>query len=436
MAPEVREAAEPGAAPAAGGYGRGARILSIGIASTGLVTFAYFSVAAHVLSDEDYGAIALLWSILFISLSVMYRPVEQLLARTIAARRARGEHDGHPLRRPLAIQLAFAAVFVALVLGLRGPLEDALGAPALFWVLLAAAVAYAASYFARGVFAGQQWFGLYGGLVFFEAAARVLFPLAVLAGLARGQTAVALGIAAAPLASLLVVPWALRRRAGAGAARPDQVATVPTRAGEDGRFAGAVSVIQLSEQALLNAAVLLVPAGAAAGIVFNAFLITRVPLQLFQSVQTSLLPHLAGLEATAGRAAFDRAIRVTLLAVAGFAAAVALGLLALGPLVMDLLLPAERDFGRLGLAVIAVGMGFHLAAGTLNQAALARGRATAAAGSWLACAGLFVAWMAFAPVGDDLARAQAGYAGATAVLCLALWALERSAPRVAARDAQ
>jgi O-antigen/teichoic acid export membrane protein len=304
LAPEVREAAERGTAvpgPASAGYGRGARILSVGIASTGLVTFAYFSVAKHVLSDEAYGGIALLWSILFISLSVMYRPVEQLLARTIAARRARGEHHGHPLRRPLAIQLAFAAVFVALVLAFRGPLEDALGDPALFWVLLAAAVAYAASYFARGVFAGQQWFGLYGGLVFFEAAARVLFPLAVLAGLAGGQTAVALGIAAAPLASLLVVPWALRRGAGSGRGRPDQVAAVPTRAGEDGRFAGAVSVIQLSEQALLNAAVLLVPAGAAAGIVFNAFLITRVPLQLFQSVQTSLLPHLAGLEATEGR---------------------------------------------------------------------------------------------------------------------------------------
>jgi len=274
------------------------------------------------------------------------------------------------------------------------------------------------------------------GLVFFEAAARVLFPLAVLLGLAGGPTAVALGIAAAPIASLLVVPWALRGRAGGGAARPDQVAAVPARAGEDSRFAGAVSVIQLSEQALLNAAVLLVPAGAAAGLVFNAFLITRVPLQLFQSVQTSLLPHLAGLEATEGRAAFERAIRITLLAVAGFALAVALGLLALGPLVMDLLLPSERPFGRVGLAVVAVGMGFHLAASTLNQAALARGRASAAAAAWLACAGLFVGWMVLAPVDDDLTRAQAGYAAATAVLCLALWALERSAPRVAARDAQ
>jgi hypothetical protein len=34
-------------------YGRGARILSAGIATTGLVTFAYFSLASHSLSEED-----------------------------------------------------------------------------------------------------------------------------------------------------------------------------------------------------------------------------------------------------------------------------------------------------------------------------------------------------------------------------------------------
>ena len=39
---------------------------------------------------------------------------------------------------------------------------------------------------------------------------------------------------------------------------------------------------------------------ALAGIVFNVLLIARAPLQLFQAIQTSLLPHLTGLEATAG----------------------------------------------------------------------------------------------------------------------------------------
>ena len=74
-----------------GRYGRGgAAILSVGIGVTGLVTYAYFSLASHSLSEREYGSITLLWSAVFIIVSVLYRPVEQLLSRTIADRDARG----------------------------------------------------------------------------------------------------------------------------------------------------------------------------------------------------------------------------------------------------------------------------------------------------------------------------------------------------------
>src|SRR3954452_8367597 len=89
-------------------YGAGAKILSVGIASTGVVTFAYFSVASYALDDVDYKAISLLWAVLFVIVSVIYRPIDQLLSRTIADRRARGLETGHPLRTPLLIQAGFA----------------------------------------------------------------------------------------------------------------------------------------------------------------------------------------------------------------------------------------------------------------------------------------------------------------------------------------
>ena len=79
-------ASADGDAGATGGersYGSGARILSIGIAATGLFTFAYFGVAGHVLDGDDYGRVSLLWSLLFVIMSVIYRPVEQLLSRSI-----------------------------------------------------------------------------------------------------------------------------------------------------------------------------------------------------------------------------------------------------------------------------------------------------------------------------------------------------------------
>jgi O-antigen/teichoic acid export membrane protein len=414
------EAAEAPGGTAPSGYGRGARILSVGIATTGVVTFAYFSVASHVLDDADYASISLLWSVLFVTVSVIYRPIEQLLSRTIADRRARGLAGDHPMRTPLLIQSGFALAFAVVALALRGPIQDGLfdGSSALFWILFVAVIAYAASYFARGWLAGHQWFGLYGGLVFLEATSRLMFALAVAVGFAEGQTAVALGMAAAPFVSLVVVPLAFARRPRVGTRRGDEEELSVARGG---RFAVAVLAIMLAEQTLLNGAVLttdLTAADAAvAGFVFNVLLIARAPLQLFQAVQGSLLPHLAGLEARAGRAEAHRAVRITVLAIAGFALAVAAVLVAIGPWVMDVLFDDGADYGRWGLALVALGMGFHLMAGTLNQAALARDEAGAAAAAWLAAAVVFVAWLVAPLVDDELLRAELGYLGATALLC-------------------
>jgi O-antigen/teichoic acid export membrane protein len=412
------------------GYGAGAKILSVGIASTGVVTFAYFSVASYVLGDVAYKGISLLWSVMFVIVSVIYRPIEQLLSRTIAGRRARGLETGHPLRAPLLIQAGFALAFLVVALALRRPLEDDVfdGVHALYWVLVAGVLAYAASYFARGWLAGHQWFALYGGLVFMESFSRLLFAVAVAIGIASGQSAVALGMAAAPFVSLVVVPLAFARRPAVGEARreTDEEALGLARGG---RFAVCVLAIMAAEQTLLNAGVLTVNAtssnAAAAGYVFNALLIARAPLQLFQAVQGSLLPHLAGLEATSGRAQFERAIRITLLAIAGFAGAVALGLLVLGPFAMGVLFDDAAQYGRLGLAAVALGMGAHLAAGTLNQAALARDHAGSAAAAWLVSAAAFVAWMLVGVVGDELVRAEVGYLGAAVVLCGLLWVVYR-----------
>jgi O-antigen/teichoic acid export membrane protein len=430
-------------------YASGARILSIGIASTGLLTFAYFSVASHVLNRFEAKRIDVLWTVMFVIISVIYRPVEQLLSRTIAERRARG-HAQQPLRGALAIQAGFALVFLICALALRHELVhhvfDRYGA--LYDVLVIGTVAYAASYFARGWLAGHQYFALYGGLVLMEAFSRLCFALAVAVGLASGQTAVALGIAAAPLLSLIVVPIAFARRGGgregeqaiedvdAALAGPaaegvqEAVAAqeLSPRRGWD--FALVVAGIMLAEQTLLNAAVLTVDATslrrALAGVVFNVLLIARAPLQLFQAIQTSLLPHLTGLEATEGHAAFAKAIRVTVLAIAAFALAVALGLLTFGPFAMRHLFGQAFTYNRFGLAAIGLGMGFHLTAGALNQSALARGHARAAAACWVAAAALFVAWMFTDAVHEQVLRTELGYAGAAAVLALALaWLYRR-----------
>jgi O-antigen/teichoic acid export membrane protein len=392
----------------ASSYGRGARVLSVGIATTGLVTFAFFAVASHVLDETEYGAISLLWSVLFIVTSVIYRPIEQLLSRSISEQRALGQ-AAHSLRAPLLIQAGFASAFLLAALVLRDQLLDLFeGSETLYWVLVGAVLAYAASYFARGWLAGNQRFGLYGGLVLFESLSRLLFPLAVAIGIAESQSVVAMGILAAPVVSLVVIPWALQGQSSREAAGPS------LRAG--GGFALAVFLVQLAEQAILNAPVLLASDAIVAGFIFNVLLIARAPLQLFQAIQTSLLPHLSAAQATESRDEFARAIRVTLLAIAGFAGAVALGLLVLGPWAMDVLFGSDVDYERGGLTLVALGMGFHLVSGTLNQAALARGHQREAAGAWLVAAVAFIAWMAIGVIDDELLRVEAGYLGTTVLL--------------------
>ena len=472
--------ADGGDGRAAGGsrdpsFASGARILTIGIASTGIFTFLYLATASHVLNAQSYSRISLCWAIMFVILSVIYRPIEQLLSRTIADRRARGL-EGHPLRVPAAIQFGFAVLFLIVALVLRHDIQQGMfdGSATLYWILVVGVLAYAGSYFARGWLAGQQRFALYGGLVFLESTSRFLFPLAVAIGIGSGQGAVGLGMAVAPFASLSVMPLAFRRireRASAAGvvgaagvagtedavAAEDVVAADAAGAGEGpaqaqleesgtdltmrhgAGFAVSVVGIMFSEQMLMNAGVLIVAAKAGGGnlttgivgFVFNVMLIVRAPLQLFQAIQTSILPHLAGLEARESAAEFHRAIRITVMVIAAFGLAVALGLLAIGPPVMTALLGSKGfAYGRIGLAAVGLGMGLHLISGTLNQAALARGRAGAAAGAWLIAAALFVAYVATGGGTEhaELTRVEVGYLGATAVLTVLLWLLYRRGP--------
>jgi O-antigen/teichoic acid export membrane protein len=426
-------------------YGRGAAVLSVGIGATGLITFAYFALASHALPEDEYGRITLLWSAVFITVSVLYRPVEQLLSRTIADHDARGVQGTEHLRIAATIQLALGLLFVVVALVLRGPIQDDLfgGSAALYWILVVAVLAYAASYFARGYLAGHRLFLLYGGLVLMEATSRCLFALAVAVGIAEGQTAVALGMAAAPIVSLAVVPPALARRLDRqrsraeadpaqldAAARDEPAAREPefTLARGTG-FAAAVLVVMLCEQTFLNAGPLLVKAtadsgGAAlAGFAFNVLLIARAPLQLFQAVQTSILPHLTRARAGGERDAFARSVNVTLAAIAGFAGAVALVMLAIGPTLMDVVFGGDFDYDRGGLVLVSIGMGLYLSAATLNQALLAHARAAQSAACWVVCATTFVLFLLLADFDDRVLQVEVAYVGAAALLAGSLYAL-------------
>ena len=416
-------------------FGRSAGVLSAGVAAAGLLTYVYFALASHNLDPTAYGEVVVLWSATFVTISVLHRPVEQLISRTVAERRERGEPIGSALAGAARIQALVAAGFAVVALALRGPLQDDLlsGSSTLYWIYVGAVLAFAASFFARGYLAGEGRFSLLAGLLTSESFSRMAFSLAVAVGLAAGRDAVALGVVAAPLFSLAVVPLAFGRRAArAGPAPASASPAGSTGLVGGGAFAVAVLLIMLSEQIFLNAGPLLLRAtdgAAAAGYIFNVLMLARAPLLVFQGIAISLLPHLTrlrsrGADDPGAGAEFQASVGVTLRAIAAFTALVALVVAIAGPALMQLAFSDRFDYDRLGLLIVTAAMGLYLASTTLNQAALARGRARRAASCWIGCAIGFLVWSVI-PVLEPARRIEVGFLAAAAALFVALSVLYR-----------
>lgn len=415
------------------GYGRSAGLLTIALGIAGVLTYAFFAIASHSLDAEQYGNIVILWSVVFLLASTLFRPIEQLLTRTLAEREQVGAETGDALRAAAAIQGSVCLVAVLVLLLARDTIERELfaGEDILYWILIASLLGFGLAYYARGFLAGRGQFRLYAALLIIEVSARLAFAVAVAAGIASGANFVALGIATAPVAVIIVLPLAVLKRPQQHRPKLEQQGpdgSTQLTLGRGGAFAGAVLVMMLSEQVLINSGALFVRAAegaAAAGFIFNVMMVARAPLVLFQAIAASLLPHLTRLRARGGdgsKAAFRSSVETTLLLIAAFAGVTIVGVVAIGPQVMQMAFGDTFTYDRLGLAIVAVGMGFYLAAASLNQAALAQAQAHRAAGCWIISAAVFVA---INLVGEPSAvrAVEIGFAVSAAVLAGLLYAL-------------
>lgn len=206
-----------------------------------------------------------------------------------------------------------------------------------------------------------------------------------------------------------------------------------------GGFAAAVLVIMFSEQAFLNAGPLVVrglEGAAAAGFIFNVLMLARAPLQLFQAVSTSILPHLTGLhtsEEPGSEDEFHRSVRMVLLGILAFTALMALAIVVAGPQLMQLAFSKKFEYDRAGLLIVAAGTGLYLSSVTVNQACVAQGQVRRAAARWIACAALFIAWNFVPLVGDEFRRVEIGFTLAAAALLGLLYLIYRR-PRERAED--
>ncbi len=392
--------------------------------ATGILAYAFHVLAARSLGPAVYGQIAVLWAALFLAAVVLFRPLEQTLARSIADRVARGEETRTVVRSVLQV---FAAIMLALALlavPAWGFITDRLfvGNNAMTGLLLGGIAAYGVSYIVRGLLGGASWFGGYAVLLIADGVGRMVLaaPLVFVASLEVAAVAVVgAGLigAAAPL-----FRGGLRRivRLASHGAHEE-----PFHVGEALAFAGPATVMAAADQVLLNGGPLLVMlaggpgATKAAGIVFAATMLIRVPGFLFQGAAASLLPNLTRLHAADEARALERAVLrlAGALIAGGLAMLVAAALL--GPQTMNVLYGAGYDVGRIQLSLLALGVGCYLASGTFSQGLLALDSGRSAAVAWAVAAIVFVALYMLAP-GDELGRISIAFIAASIVNVLLL----------------
>jgi O-antigen/teichoic acid export membrane protein len=390
----------------------GAWLVSGAMVLSGVLTYAFQVLAARTLGPHAYGQIGVLWAAMFLAAIMIYRPLEQTSARAIADRLARGEEIETVLRSVGLMAAASLVVLGAATAAAWRPLTDRLflGDGTMTAMLVAGIAAYGVSYLARGLFGGARWFGGYGLILVADSIARlaVAAPLVVVASKDLAAAAVvAAGIGGA-LVPLAVARRRVRPLLGGRAGSPFRLRTAASFAAPAGLIAGA-------DQLLVNGAPLLVIVGGgrgasgAAGVVFAATMLVRVPVYVFQGFAASLLPNLTHLAARDDAARFRGAVARTAAVLLGGGACVVVGAAALGPGAMGVLYGSGFEAGRVELALLGAGVACYLAASTFSQALLALDAGRRAAVAWTAAAVLFAALYAVLP-GDPLFRIALAFA--------------------------
>ncbi|MGY1781208.1 hypothetical protein [Geodermatophilus sp. SYSU D01036] len=390
------------------------------VALSGVLTYAYLTVAARALPADGYAAFGAYWSLALVVSSGLFLPLELEVARTV---HLRGGSMPPGTVRAVAALTTLALVAVAATAPLLARAVG--GSPGLVVALAVVALVAPAQFLLRGVLLGRGRYRTHGVVLLADAVLRLAGALVVVA-LASPVTPAALGwtlVAAIGLAHVPVLVLALRTRGGVPAPGPG--VALPA--------VGSLLVGTLCAQVLLNAAPVLVTVGAgpgggmAAAAFVAAFTLVRLPLFVAVPLQSALIPGLVDAGAGVGSAARVRIVRRLLLAVAGLtAAAAAVGAVAGPPVVAlvfgDRYTPSPADVG-----VLAAGSIVHLGLLVAGQAVVAAGRHRDSALSWVA--GLVVASVVVAVVpGHTAAPAWAFAVGSAAALAWCAAVLVRTRP--------
>jgi O-antigen/teichoic acid export membrane protein len=406
-------------------FPEGSVTIGVWLIVAGVTAYLFLAISGQVLGSERYSALAVLWVLAFTAAPGFFQPLEQEIARAIAARRARNTGSAPVIQRGALTGgvIAVGLVVVIIVAAFVSPLVDSLfkGQTLLVVALTVMLVGYFAEHMTRGVLAGNDRFGPYGLLVGSEGLLR-LFACVVLAVIGV-ETAGPYGllVAVAPFAAV-----AIALRGQNGLVEPGPPASWAEISANIG-FLVAGSALAL---ALLNAAAVVVQLLSSSSEseqtswIFAGMLLSRVPLYFFQAIQATLVPELSEQRGAGEREAFRAGLRKLTIAVVVIGAVSAIGSTVLGPWAVRTFFGSDFQLDARDMALLGFGSAIYMLALTLGQALIALEHHGRYALGWVV--GVVVFLVAVLVGGSDvLLRGElayfAGSVGALIAMTALLW---------------
>ena len=457
----------------------GTPALLVGFLVNGATAFAFLLLPrlSHRLSGASLSSVQALWFVVFLLTPGVFGPLEQATNARISACRARGQSDAGVIRaaRRTTVVLCGAITIVVLALSpllVRRAFEN--DRALVVWLALAI-VGNGLLFWMEGVVSGRRQFGVYAAMVTFEGIARVAACAVLVMANVRSPSAYGLLIALTPWVTLgftffrepALLTDAVARRphtpepvsAASWGGPPDR-----SRSGPPGRsrrmrradgdspaapepgFGRAVIHLlggQLALQVMLNvapiAATLLATASDKGRLADfgTLFIVSRVPLFLYQGMAITLLAEFSALAAT-GRIAQLRALVGRVCAGLGAVGLVGVGFVAAlaGPLGRHVL-GSTTLLGRSTWTEVAIANVVGLLALTLSLALLAQGRLARSGLGW-AVGAIIAVIVIVAPTGAHslVDRVTSGYLVGmlAAASALATFAIQPAPPAVTPRS--
>lgn len=394
----------------------GTGVVGGGLAVSAFLSYGFVIVALNSLEGSAKAAFSAFWAVIFVVGPGFFLPLEQEVGRAVAHRKAIGQGGRPVVVRAAQIGAVILGLLVIAAIAATPWLSEAFyGGNTFFTVSLCVSlVAFALLHLTRGVLAGEGRFNAYGELIALDSIVR--FALAVGLKLAGVESAAlyALCLGISPLLTLPFVLRGQRRELKPGPDAPISELSVNL---------GWLLAASVLGQALAYAPLLgvnLLATDAEEDIVTgfaSAFFVARVPVLMFQAVQGTLLPKLAGLAGSGKHDEFRRGLVRLLGVVTTIAVLGTVGAFVLGPFVGKILF---KDFtmGAGSLALLAAGSGAFIIALTVAQALMALGGHRVTAFAW--GAGLSVSLLITSLISDLELRVDLGLLGGSIVAAVVM----------------